>query len=83
MSDFYRYRPGGDELWKHTPAVIKAIILNNQVAELKIVHPGAGYSSEPTIYTAGYENVKVKSILQFTSDLKTNGNIASVTIEKV
>jgi hypothetical protein len=81
VSDFYRYRPGSDELWNHTPAVIEAVILNNQVTELKIIHPGAGYSSEPNISIAGYEHVKVKSTIQFTSDLKTNGNISSVTIE--
>jgi hypothetical protein len=82
VSDFYRYRPGTDELWKHKPAVIEAIIVDNQVIELKIVQPGAGYSSEPNITIVGYENVKVKSTLEFTTDLKTNGRIASLTIEK-
>jgi len=82
VSDYYRYRPGRDELWKHSPAFVEAIVVNNEVADLKIVRPGSGYSSEPKISIIGYEKVKVKATLRFNSDLKTNGSLASVTIEK-
>jgi len=82
VSNFYRYRPGGDELWKHSPAFVEAVVVNNEVIELKIVRPGSGYSSEPKISIVGYENLNIKTTLRFTSDLKTNGSLASVSIEK-
>jgi len=82
VSDFYRYRPGRDELWKHSPAFVEAVVVNNEVTELKIVRPGSGYSSEPKISIIGYENLNIKTTLRFTSDLKTNGSLASVSIEK-
>jgi len=56
--------------------------VDNQVNELKIVRPGSGYSSEPKISIIGYENLNIKTTLRFTSDLKTNGSLASVSIDK-
>ena len=82
FSGYDRYRPGSDELWKHSPAFVEAIAVNNEVTAVKIVRPGSGYSSEPTISIVGCENLKAKETLHYTTDLKINGSLASITIKK-
>jgi len=80
VSDFYRYRPQSGEIWQHKPAVATATIKNGEVTGISIVDGGFGYSTPPNIQITGHEGVRVKAEIEFTSDLKTNGRIKTLTI---
>ncbi|MCC9609431.1 hypothetical protein LOC68_05245 [Blastopirellula sp. JC732] len=82
VSNYYRYRPQNGELWTHTPAKATAIIENGMVTGLKIDNPGAGYSSPPKVVIAGYPDVEVKAEIEFGKDLRTNGQVTSLTLVK-
>jgi hypothetical protein len=82
VSNYYRYRPGSNELWRHTPATAKAIIKNGKVTGFTITNPGAGYLTAPTITVAGHPNVKAKATIGFSKDVRKNGRITSLTIVK-
>ena len=80
VSNFYRYRPQSGELWKHKPAVATATITDGKVTGFNIIDGGYGYSTPPKVQIAGYEDVRVEAELEFTTDLKTNGRVKSLTV---
>jgi len=82
VSNYYRYQPQSGELWTHAPAKAKAIIENGIVTGFEIVDAGAGYSTPPSIVVAGHPDVKVEVTLNFTTNLKTNGSIATLNLVK-
>ena len=80
VSNFYRYRPQSEELWKHKPAVATATIKDGKVTGFNITDRGYGYSTPPKVQISGHDGVKVKAELEFTMDLKTNGRVKTLTI---
>jgi len=80
VSDYYRYRPGGIDLWRHRNAVVAVKIDAGQVVGFDVIDAGAGYTSVPKIFVPGHPNVTTDVKLAFGKDLATNGRIASVTV---
>jgi hypothetical protein len=80
VSDFYRYRPQSGDVWTHKPAVATATIKDGTVTGFKLADGGYGYSTPPKVQIAGHEGVEVKAELEFTSDLKTNGRVKTLTM---
>ena len=72
VSDHYRYRPGRDELWKHTPAKAYAVVEDGKVKKVVLTDAGSGYSSTPTATANG---VKLKVTVKYGKDLNTNGSV--------
>lgn len=81
VSNYYRYRRDRDELWRNTPATAVAIVRDGVVTGFDVTHPGAGYSSPPTVSVTGFPNVKATVKLRFDTDLEKNGSIKEITIE--
>ncbi len=48
VSNYYRYNGSAGETWRHTPAVIKAVVTDGVVTGFEIVNPGSGYTSAPS-----------------------------------
>lgn len=82
VSNYYRYRPGTDDLWRHTPATAKAIIKDGKVTGFNITNPGAGYMTAPTVTVAGHTDIKVKATIGFSKDVRKNGRLTSLAIVK-
>ena len=80
VSDYYRYRPGRDELWTHSPAKAHAVIVEGKIKEIVVTEAGAGYSTPPTVKVKGFDGVRFDVVLKFGKDLKTNGSIASIKV---
>jgi hypothetical protein len=80
VSNYYRYRPGNGELWRHTPATAYATIQNGVVTAVTIVDPGSGYSSPPTISIPGIANANLTATLSFGDDFAKNGSIKEIAI---
>ena len=80
VSDYYRYRPGGNDIWRHREATIELIMAGGQVAGFQVSDGGAGYTSKPTIVVPGHPHLKPEVKLAFGKDLATNGRIESVTL---
>jgi hypothetical protein len=79
VTDYYRYAPE-DPLWDVIPAEIEVTIIDDEVVEIEIIEAGAGYSSEPTLSVPGYDFTFTVEI-EYGTDLRTNGNISSVTLD--
>lgn len=82
VSNYYRYQPQSDEIWKHTPATATATVENGDIVSVKITSAGAGYMVPPTVVVAGYPDIRIKATIDFTQDLQTNGRLASLTVVK-
>ncbi len=82
VSNYYRYRPQAGERWTHRPAHAQAVVVDGRVTEIKLQDAGAGYSSTPRIEVAGYPDAKVTATIEYGTDLKTNGHIASLTLNQ-
>ena len=82
VSDYYRYRPEGGELWKHVPAEAKSRIENGEVVGIELTRAGSGYSSTPRIEIVGYPNAHVDVTLEYGSDLSTNGRVETMKLKK-
>ncbi len=80
VSNYYRYRPQDGELWTHRPARAEATIVDGKVTEIKLLDAGAGYSSTPRMEVVGYPDAKVTAMVEYGTDLETNGKIGSLTI---
>jgi hypothetical protein len=76
-SDHYRYRPGRDELWKHTRAKAYAVVEDGKVKKIVITEAGSGYSSTPTATVNG---MKLKVTVKYGKDLKTNGSVEAIGV---
>ncbi len=82
VSNYYRYRRGDGELWKHVDATAYATVVNGSVTGITITNPGAGYSSAPVISIAGMDKLRFAATVVFTTDLKTNGSIKVIAEAK-
>lgn len=82
VSDYYRYRPQDDELWKHTTAKAHAIVEGGKIQRIVVDNPGSGYSSPPKAVVTGFADIPLTATVHFGKDLKTNGSIQSVEIAK-
>ena len=79
VSNYYRYNRSAGETWPQTPATAEAIITDGVVTGIKIINPGSGYTTPPTI-TILNSDVTATAALSFTKDFSTNGSIAPITI---
>ena len=75
VSDFYRYRPGADELWRNVNAEAYAIVANGKVTKLVITNPGYGYTTKPT---ATVDGKRLETEIAFDKDVKKNGRVVRV-----
>ncbi len=82
VSNYYRYRRENEELWRHVPAAGFATVESGKVTGITLTEKGAGYSSVPTIKVAGFDDLKLKPVVVYGKDLKTNGRIEKIEIEK-
>jgi uncharacterized protein YuzE len=82
VSNYYRYQPERDDLWRHTPATATAVIKNGKVVEIKIENAGSGYSVAPQVRVVGYDDIKLKASVGFSKDLAKNGQVTSIEIVK-
>ncbi|MFD2328200.1 hypothetical protein ACFSR7_02995 [Cohnella sp. GCM10020058] len=82
VSNYYRYNGSKGEVWKRTPAVLETIVVNGVVKGVKIVNPGAGYSSTPTVTIEGKgAKLTAKVEVSYTTDFSENGSIKTVTLQ--
>jgi len=82
VSNYYRYRPGQGELWRHRPAAAVATIRDGMVTGFTITDPGAGYSSVPVISVHGTPSAALDVKIKFGTDLESNGSIDAITIQR-
>ena len=80
VSNYYRYNREAGEVWQRTPATATAIIQDGKVTGFNITNAGAGYSTAPTVKVVGYDDLEVKVTIEFSTDLSTNGRVASLSI---
>lgn len=80
VSNYYRYRPGGGSLWRHTPAVAQAIIQDGKVTGFTLTEAGSGYLKAPSVTVVGYEDVTVKAEIGFSEEMARNGRITKLTV---
>lgn len=57
-----------------------AIITSGKVTGIRIINPGAGYTTAPTVSVAGYGDVRVEPSIGFSKDFGTNGRLTSLTV---
>lgn len=81
VSDYYRYRPGRGNLWKHKDAAAYATIEKGAITGFVVTDAGAGYTTPPTIAVPGYTVSGIKVEIKFGKELKSNGAVESITIE--
>lgn len=81
VSNFYRYRQSPPNapptLWKNKPARAEALVKDGRLIEIKLLDPGAGYSSTPTATIDGLDTPLTVE-LAYGTDLETNGSIKSI-----
>jgi hypothetical protein len=81
VSNFYRYMGSAGQTWKQTLATVRATVVAGRVTRLTVVHPGAGYSSTPTITITGATGtVRATATVRFATDLATNGSLSAVAL---
>ncbi|MBM7844368.1 hypothetical protein [Herpetosiphon giganteus] len=82
VSDYYRFNASAGETWPKTAAQIEAIVSDGVVTGFKLINPGAGYSSPPTITLIGANAQTATVSLNFGPDLATNGSIAEIHLNQ-
>lgn len=80
VSNYYRYRPERDELWKVVPAEAYAVVEKGRITKIVVTEPGSGYSSPPRAVVEGFEETRLEVTIQFHKDLKKNGSIETVEL---
>jgi len=80
VSDYYRYRPGGDRQWRATAATAYATVRDGVVTSVAITDGGSGYSSPPKVTIPGHPEVKVEAALSFGRDLEKNGAVVKMEL---
>lgn len=82
VSNYYRYNGSKGEVWTHTAATATTVLTDGAVTAIKITNAGAGYSSPPTLTITGPSGtLTATAALTFSTDLKTNGSLASITLK--
>ena len=82
VSNYYRYKPQDDELWKHKDAKAHAVVEEGRITKVVVTDAGAGYSTPPTVTIKGFEKVAFVVTLLFDKDLAKNGSIKSIEVKK-
>ena len=82
VSDYYRFRPQDDEIWKHKDARAHAVVVDGKVTKVVVDDPGAGYTTPPTVTVPGVPPGDLVVTLHFGKDLKKNGSIKSIELKK-
>ncbi len=82
VSNYYRYRPGGNRLWRHQDATAVALVKDGKVIGYEVTDGGSGYTSPPTVSVPGIQNTPAKVELAYGKDFKTNGSITAITLPK-
>jgi hypothetical protein len=80
VSDYYRYRPQNNELWRNSPAKAHAVVEGGKVKRIVVTDGGAGYTTPPKAIVKGLERVELTVALQFGKDLKTNGGVKAIEV---
>lgn len=78
VSNYYRYRPGEGEIWKHRPARIQVTVVNGKIQKLSVLERGAGYTSPPSLSIPGRPDVKIQAQVSYGKNLESNGAISEV-----
>ena len=78
VSDFYRYRPGGERLWQATPAIGYAVMAPGGVVTVKVLEAGSGYSSAPVVQVVGHPEIRLRARVEFGMVLAKNGSIVGI-----
>jgi hypothetical protein len=53
VSNYYRYRAGAGELWRHVDATGYALVRNGKIVSVVLTNPGAGYTVPPKVSAPG------------------------------
>ncbi len=80
VSDYYRYPPGRNSLWKNKPAVANALVKDGAVIGYEIVSGGAGYTSAPTVSVPKVKGAVAKVEISFSKQMESNGAVSSIVI---
>ena len=80
VSNFYRYRPQKDELWKVAPAKAHAVVEDGKIKRIVVEEGGYGYSTPPKASVEGFDKVEWKAAIQFDKDLKKNVAVKAVEV---
>lgn len=84
VSDYYRYRRGRDQLWRHRAAVAYAVVrADGTVARFDVADAGAGYTTPPVATIDGLPDATVAVTLAFGTTLPANGSIRSLAVTPV
>ena len=80
VSNFYRFRPQNNELWRVAAAKAHAVVEDGKLVKIVVDEPGYGYSSPPTATIRGMDGVVLKTSIRFAKDLKKNGAVDTIEI---
>lgn len=81
VSNYYRYNPGAGEKWPIENATAQAIVEDGVLKGFIMTNEGSGYTSVPTVTVSGFGRVPVVATIEFSTDLKANGRITSLTLQ--
>ena len=82
VSDYYRYNPGRNEMWRHTPAAGYATVTKGVVTSITITNTGSGYTTAPAATLTGLPNATLTVKIQYSKELAENGSITAITVDK-
>ncbi len=82
VSDYYRYRPGDGNLWRHQAASGYALVKRGVIIGYEITDGGAGYTTAPTATVLELKNATGQVALSFGKNLATNGAISTLAISQ-
>ena len=82
VSNYYRYPPGRENLWKHQDAAADALIKGGVVIGYEITSGGSGYSSAPAVSVPGHPEASAQVELTYGRNMETNGAISTITISQ-
>jgi hypothetical protein len=82
VSNYYRFRKDKGQMWPTTPAKADAIIEDGKIKRIEVAEPGSGYTVPPKATIEGMEKSVLKVTLQFDKDMKKNGGVKSIDVDK-
>jgi hypothetical protein len=82
VANYYRFRPQNGELWPTKPAAAYALVEDGKIKKVVVTESGSGYCTPPQVAVKGFEKVPLEAKLKLLTDLKKNGGIESIEVEK-
>ncbi|MDB6108459.1 MAG: hypothetical protein JWR69_209 [Pedosphaera sp.] len=82
VSDYYRYVPSRNELWRTKPAVANALVKDGSVIGYELVSGGSGYSSPPKVSVPNIKGATAKVTLAFGKAFESNGAVSAITVSQ-